>query len=66
MMKNKTIPSIDYKYWLKRLDNKQSMNQPTKIKVFKVVKRTNKKTLKTNVINSPLSSTSLAVTTRKL
>ena len=46
MMKHKITHSVDYNYWLKRLDTQ--LNKPTNqnlIRVPKVVKPTNKKTL---------------------
>ena len=61
MITYKITPSVDYNFWLKRLD--AQLNEPTNqklIKVPKVVKPTNKKTnynktLGTSVTNSPLS-----------
>ena len=53
---SKITPSVDYTLWLKRLDTQH--NDPTNknlIKVLKVVKPTNKKTLETSVINSIMS-----------
>ena len=55
-MIHKIIHSVDYNLWLKCLDTQH--NEPphqNSIKVPKVVKPTNKKTLGTSVINSPLS-----------
>ena len=55
-------PSVDYNWWLKRLVTE--LNEPTHqslIKVPKVVEPTNKKTLGTSVINSPMSSLSLSI-----
>ena len=46
MLTHKITPSVDYNYWLKRLDTQ--FNKPTiqkSLKVPKVVKPTNKKTL---------------------
>ena len=56
IMIHKITPSVDYNYWLKRLD---TTNQNS-IKVLKVVEPTNKKTLiiilwVTSVINSLMS-----------
>ena len=66
------IPStLGYNYWLKRLDSDTRLNESTNqnsLKVLKVVKPTNKKTLLrtfgTSVINSRLSS--LCLTSRTL
>ena len=46
MMTNKITPSVDYKYWLKRWDTQlnEQTNQNS-IKLPKVVRPTNKKTL---------------------
>ena len=46
MMTHKITPSVDYNYWLKRLNSQ--LNEPTNqdlIEVPKVVETTNKKTL---------------------
>ena len=55
-MIHKITPSVDYNQWLKRWDTQS--NKPTNqnpITVPKVVKPTNKKSLGTTVINSPMS-----------
>ena len=52
-----TIPSTDYKYWLKRLETK--LNEPTKQKVPKIVRKRYYKTLGTSVINFTMSPSSL-------
>ncbi len=60
----KITPSVDFNYWLKRVDTQ--FNEPTNknsIKVPKFVKIMNKKhyykTFGTSVINSPMSRPSL-------
>ncbi len=65
MMIHTITSAVDYDQWLKRLDTQ--LNLPTNqnsTKVLKVVKPTNKKcnnkTLGTSVINSSMSSPSLA------
>ena len=61
MLINKITPSIT-ELWLKRLDTQ--LNKPTNqnlLKVPKVVRSTNKKTLGTSVINSLLSPLSLCI-----
>ena len=57
---NKITLSVNYNWWLKRLDTK--LNEPTNqnsIKVPKIVNQTNRKryhlTLGTSVMNSPMS-----------
>ena len=53
MMIHKMPSSVDYNHWLNRLNIQ--LNQPTNqssIEVPKVVKSTNKNTLRTSVINS--------------
>ena len=46
MMKHTIIPSVDYNQWFKRLDSKlNEPNNQNEIKVSKVVKPINKKTL---------------------
>ena len=68
MMINKLTLSIDYNKWLKRLDTElnESTNQYS-IKIPKVVKATNKKTLNKTfgikVINQPMSLSSMVVGT---
>ena len=50
VMKQKNTPSVDYNYWLKRLDNQ--LNEPANhnlIKVPKVVELTNKKNVITKL-----------------
>ena len=50
VMKQKNTPSVDYNYWLKRLDNQ--LNVPTNqnlIKVPKVAVLTNKKNVITKL-----------------
>ena len=66
MMIHKILSPVDYNYWLERLETQlnESTNQNS-LKVPRVVKPTNKKTLLkklgTSVINSPLSPTSLSL-----
>ena len=57
MMICKITPSVNYNYWLKRLDTQlNEAPYENSIKVPKVVKQT---TLGTSLINSPMSSFSL-------
>ena len=66
MMIHKISSSVDYNYWLNRLDTQlnESTNQNS-LKVPKVVKLTNNKTslkiLGTNAIKSPLSHSSVYI-----
>ena len=49
LMIHKNTPSVDYNYWLKRLDAQlNESTSPNSFKVPKVVKPTNKKTLLQN------------------
>ena len=62
MLIHKITHSVDYDWWLKRLDTQ--LDKPTNqnpLKALKVVKPTNEKTLGTSVINSPLSPLSLSL-----
>ena len=63
MIIDKIVPSLGYNRLLKRLDTLNKITNRNSIKVIKVVKPTNKKmlpkTLGTNVINSPMSPSSL-------
>ena len=45
-MIHKITQSVDYNYWLKRLD--AQLNEPTNKNTIRVVKPTNKKTLVNN------------------
>ena len=65
-MIHKNTPSVDYNKWLKHKDTQ--LNEPTNqnpIKVLKIVKPTNKKTvvetLGASVINSLMSPPSLCI-----
>ena len=69
MIIHKITPSIDYNWWLKRLDTQLvEPTNPNLFKVFKIIKTTNKKicyckTLGISAINSPMSPPSLTMYT---
>ena len=65
MVTHKIISSVDYNYWLKHLDTQPNeLTIQNSLKVPKVVKATNKKTLSktlgTSVMNIPLSPSLLS------
>ena len=62
MIIHRITPSVDYNYWLKRLDTQlnETTNQNS-IKVAKVDKPTNNKNFGTSVINIPMSPSLLEI-----